>query len=157
MTSDFFLRRHSEASSMDESTSLFPSITGADHLEFGQTLTMIAERITGEVRELCAQGEFPADAVVRVYVDAPDRRLDILIAGISPESDPDRVATKSALYSAFEVASHLNVVDVTNTVPPLFSARILAVDFSGEAYAGLIGAAVGDIHPAAASPSFMRL
>jgi hypothetical protein len=121
-------------------------ITGADSLEVGRSLPAIALHIVHEVGELRALGDFPEQASVHVDVDLSHDRLDILVTGLSPETDPDRVATMTSLRAVFEIASHANVVDVTCTVAPLFTNRILAIDTDGMPYAGLIGAGIGDIH-----------
>ncbi|MEV6823476.1 hypothetical protein [Amycolatopsis sp. NPDC051102] len=54
----------------------------------------------------------------------------------------------SAIRTVFELVSHANVVDISGTVAPLFTIRIVAVDFDSIPYAGLPGAGMGDIHPA---------
>jgi hypothetical protein len=121
-------------------------ITGADSLAVGRSLPAIAVHVVHEVGELRSQGEFPERASVHVGVDLNQDRLDILVIGLSPETDPDRVATMSALRAVFEITSHANIIDVTGAVAPLFTNRILAVDAAGVPYAGLIGAGIGDIH-----------
>ncbi|WP_431903134.1 hypothetical protein [Amycolatopsis thermoflava] len=122
-------------------------ITGAGNLEFGRSLAAVAGFIVREVAELRALGEFPECATVRVDVAADSRRLDIRIDGLSPDQDPDRVATLAALRAVFEIGSQANLVDVTTAAAPLFTHRILAVGRDGVPYAGLIGAGVGDLHP----------
>ncbi|MFD2417344.1 hypothetical protein [Amycolatopsis pigmentata] len=122
-------------------------ITGTDHLKIGGSLPAIAAHLVREVRELRDRGEFPERASVQIDVGPADRLLDILIIGLSPETDPDRRETISALCTVFELASHANVIDITGAIAPLFTNRILAVDEQGVPYAGLIGAGMGDIHP----------
>lgn len=122
-------------------------ITGIDHLEIGSSLPAIAAHLVREVRELRERGEFPERASVQIDVGPQERLLDILITGLSPENDPDRRETVAALCAVFELASHVNVIDITGAIAPLFTNRILAVDEQGVPYAGLIGAGMGDIHP----------
>jgi hypothetical protein len=122
-------------------------ITGSDHLEIGGSLPAIAAHLVREVRELRERGEFPERASVQIDVGPEDRLLDILIMGMSPDDDPDRRETLTALSTVFELAGHANVIDITGAVEPLFTTRILAVDPQGVPYAGLIGAGVGEIHP----------
>jgi hypothetical protein len=52
----------------------------------------------------------------------------------------------AAIRTVFELASHANIVDVSGTVAPLFTIRILAFDQDNTPYAGLLGAGMGDIH-----------
>jgi hypothetical protein len=123
-------------------------ITGADQLEVGHTLPGIAARLLDEVDKLRALDEFPTQASLRVDVTADQDQLDITLEGLSPESDPDRINTRTALHAIFEIAGHLNLIDVTGRRPPWFTLRMLAVDQTGRPYAGLIGTGMGDIHPA---------
>lgn len=122
-------------------------ITGSDHLEIGGSLPAIAAHLIREVRELRERGEFPERASVQIDVGPDNRLLDILIIGLTPDNDPDRRETVTALWTVFELASHANVIDITGAIAPLFTNRILAVDGQGVPYAGLIGAGMGDIHP----------
>ncbi|TDQ00473.1 hypothetical protein [Labedaea rhizosphaerae] len=123
-------------------------ITGADQLEVAHTLPAIAARLLHEVGELRDLGEFPAQASVRVDIKSDQDQLDITLEGLSPESDPDRVSTMTALRTVFELAGHLNLIDVTGRRPPWFTLHMLAVDRAGRPYAGLVGTGMGDIHPA---------
>ncbi|HET6500121.1 MAG TPA: hypothetical protein VFG87_05075 [Amycolatopsis sp.] len=84
---------------------------------------------------------------MEIDVGPEERLLDILITGLSPDNDPDRRETVSALCTLFELASHANVIDITGAIAPMFTNRILAVDGQGVPFAGLIGAGMGDIHP----------
>lgn len=123
-------------------------ITGADNLELGTSLSAVAAHLVHEVGELRVQGEFPECASVCVDIGPDRRELDVQIEGLSPERDPDRTETMAAIRHVFELASHANVIDITGSAEPLFTVRILAVDSDGVPYAGLIGAGIGDIHPA---------
>ncbi|HKS45253.1 MAG TPA: hypothetical protein VJT49_09075 [Amycolatopsis sp.] len=122
-------------------------ITGSDHLQLGGSLPAIAAHLVREVCELRERGEFPARASVQIDIGPEEALLDILITGLSPDNDPDRIETVTAMRTVFELASHANVIDITGAVAPLFTNRILAVDEQGVPYAGLIGAGMGDIHP----------
>lgn len=122
-------------------------ITGAAQLEIGHSLSDVAAHLLREVHQLRALDEFPAQASLRIAVDFDTDQLDITVEGLSPEADPDRISTRTALHTIFEIAGHVNLIDVTGTRPPRFTLRILAVDESGKPYAGLIGTGMGDIHP----------
>lgn len=123
-------------------------ITGGDYLRVGPSLAAIAANLAGDIAELRATGEFPDHTCVSIGVRHGESVIDTRITGLSPVTDPDGVRTRSAILAAFELASHYNVIDLDGD-PPLFVHRILAVDTTGTPYAGLIGAGIGDIHPAA--------
>ncbi|MEV6621546.1 hypothetical protein AB0M83_09040 [Amycolatopsis sp. NPDC051106] len=123
-------------------------ITGVDQLESGHSLPAVAVNLVAEVGRLRDQGQFPEHVSMGVEVDSGLRLLDVRVHGLSPARDPDRMETMSAIRTVFELASHANVVDISGTVAPLFTIRIVAVDFDSIPYAGLLGAGMGDIHPA---------
>ncbi|ASR35149.1 hypothetical protein BAY61_09325 [Prauserella marina] len=123
-------------------------ITGSDYLEGAPSLPSIAALLADAVAELREDGEFPGRAKVTFGV-GDGRWLDIRVEGLSPACDPDRVETMAALRTLFELSSHANLVDISARRPALFLPRILAVDEAGLPYAGVLGAAMGDVHPVA--------
>ncbi|MEU3275067.1 hypothetical protein ABZ639_29820 [Saccharomonospora sp. NPDC006951] len=124
-------------------------ITGSDCLGGPPSLPSIAALLADAVGELRRDGEFPGRAKVSFGV-GDSRWLDVRVEGLSPSSDPDRTETMAALRTLFELSSHANLVDISARTPALFLPRILAVDESGLPYAGVLGAAMGDVHPVAA-------
>ncbi|WP_063797816.1 hypothetical protein [Saccharothrix sp. NRRL B-16348] len=115
----------------------------------GHTLEATATRLVDSIGELRADGCLPPAIRTTVTVLPHQRRLDIRVEGLSPHTDPDRTQIRTVMNVLFELASFHNIVVLDDHTPPLFTQRILLIGTDGLPFAGLIGAAVGDVEPLA--------
>lgn len=115
----------------------------------GHTLEATATRLVNSIGELRADGCLPPSIRTTVTVLPRQRRLDIRVEGLSPHDDPARTQIRAVMNVLFELASFHNIVVLDDHTPPLFTQRILLIGTDGLPFAGLVGAAVGDVEPVA--------
>ncbi|PXY27853.1 hypothetical protein BAY60_15925 [Prauserella muralis] len=122
-------------------------VVGSDYFATRGSLPAVAVHVAESVRELRRRGAFPRHACVNIDVGPAEETLDVLVEGLSANTESDLDEAMTALRALSELAAGANVVEIDGTGPPLFLPRILAVDDNGTPFAGAVGVSIGRIRP----------
>lgn len=113
-------------------------------IERGYRLEAIAVRLSNDIASLRENGGLPDRARTRITVLPQQRVLEILVEGLSVETDPDRTTSRKVLNTLFELASDHNIITLDDASPPLFTQRIVLIDHHGQPFAAMIGSGMGE-------------
>ncbi|WP_158853145.1 hypothetical protein [Saccharothrix deserti] len=115
--------------------------------ERGYRLEAIAVQLSDDIVSLRENGGLPHHVRTRITVLPRQRILEILVEGLSVETDPDRTTSREVMNTLFELASDHNIITLDAASPPLFTQRIMLVDHHGHPFAAKVGAGMGKLKP----------
>jgi hypothetical protein len=109
------------------------------------SLAMRARLLADDIAELRSSGGIPAHVRTVVSAHIPQRVLVVEVFGLSLKMDPERTVARAVMTAIFGLASAYNIVGLSDDTETLFHQRILVIDTDGHPYAGLVGAAMGQV------------
>lgn len=113
----------------------------------GYRLEAIAVQLCADIAELRENGGLPSLIRTRIIVLPQQRVLEILVEGLSVQTDPDRTISRTVMNTLFELASDHNIITLDTASPPLFTQRIVLVNHHGRPFAAKVGAGMGEPEP----------